>query len=295
MITARCIDELADHLRVKAEVSAITRRAMNGELDFVAALQAGSRCSKGCRSRFRAGVPRAHPAHAGARVVQTMRAWRTALVSGGFAPFVGRVGTAVGFDIAQANRLETLNGRSPGVCSVRSAAPRASSPCSGSLPACSGCGRADLAEGDGANDLPMLRAAGLGVAFRPTSAVAAVAPIVIRRRPDRPALPAGYRQERLRVELTRAWPRVRAVGPRPARPWGPPLVDRGYSLPPPPSGCVRLPQERHDLLPRGCRARGRRPSSGAPSPASGKRSATNRRSPWRSTSSRTDFLFSCWA
>ena len=52
MITAQCIDELADHLRVKAEVSAITRRAMNGELDFVAALQAWPRCSKGCRSRI---------------------------------------------------------------------------------------------------------------------------------------------------------------------------------------------------------------------------------------------------
>jgi phosphoserine phosphatase len=185
MITVECIDELADHLGVKAQVSAITRRAMNGELDFVAALQARVALLEGLpvavfEQVFRERI-RLMP---GARaLVQTMRAWgaRAALVSGGFVPFVGRVGAAIGFDITQANRLETLNGRLTGrlLGPIRSPASKL-----GLLRQLTRVLRlqpATLAVGDGANDLPMLCAAGLGVAFRPAPAVAAVAPVVIRR------------------------------------------------------------------------------------------------------------------
>jgi phosphoserine phosphatase len=113
-----------------------------------------------------------------------MRAWgaRTALVSGGFAPFVGRVATAVGFDIAQANRLETLNGRVTGRLLGPIRSPASKLALLRQLTRVLRLRAAEtLAERDGANDLPMLRAAGLGVAFRPTPAVAAVARIVIRR------------------------------------------------------------------------------------------------------------------
>jgi phosphoserine phosphatase len=186
MITVECIDELADHLRVKAQVSAITRRAMNGELGFVAALQARVALLEGLpveifEQVFRERI-RLMP---GARsLVRTMRAWgaRAALVSGGFVPFVGRVGAAIGFDITQANRLETLNGRLTGRLLGPIRSPRSKLALLRQLTRVLRLQAAEtLAVGDGANDLPMLRAAGLGVAFRPTPAVAAVAPVVIRR------------------------------------------------------------------------------------------------------------------
>ena len=96
VIMVECIDELADYLGVKPQVSAITRRTMNGELDFVAALQARVALLEGLPVEvfdevFRERV-RLMP---GARTpVRTMRSWgaRAALVSGGFVPFVERVG-----------------------------------------------------------------------------------------------------------------------------------------------------------------------------------------------------------
>ncbi len=186
MINVECIDELADHLGVKAEVSAITRRAMNGELDFVAALQARVALLEGLSVEvfeevFRERI-RLMP---GARtLVQTMHSWgaRAALVSGGFVPFVRRVGTAIGFDITQANRLETLNGRLTGRLLGPIRSPASKLALLRQLTRVLRLPPAEtLAVGDGANDLPMLRDAGLGVAFRPSPGVAAVAPVVIRR------------------------------------------------------------------------------------------------------------------
>ena len=186
MITVECIDELADYLGVKPEVSAITRRAMNGELDFVAALKARVALLEGLsvdvfdevfRERVRL--------MAGAReLVRTMRAWgaRTALVSGGFVPFAERVWAAIGFDLAQANRLETLNGRLTGRLLGPVRSPHSKLALLRQLTRVFRLQAADtLAVGDGANDLPMLEAAGLGVAFRPSPAVAARAPVTVRR------------------------------------------------------------------------------------------------------------------
>lgn len=185
MITVECIDELADYLGVKPEVTAITRRAMNGELDFVAALRARVALLEGLSvdvfdEVFRERVRLA----AGARaLVCTMRAWgaRTALVSGGFVPFAERVRAAIGFDLAQANRLETLNGRLTGRLLGPIRSPRSKLALLRQLTRVCRLQAADtLAVGDGANDLPMLEAAGLGVAFRPSPAVAAIAPFCVR-------------------------------------------------------------------------------------------------------------------
>jgi phosphoserine phosphatase len=186
VITVECIDELADYLGVKPQVSAITRRAMNGELDFVAALQARVALLEGLPTQvfdevFRERV-RLMP---GARMlVQTMRSWgaRAALVSGGFVPFVERVGAAIGFDVTQANRLEALNGRLTGrlLGPIRSPASKLALLRQLTRVLRLQAGET-LAVGDGANDLPMLRGAGLGVAFRPTLAVAKAAPITIRQ------------------------------------------------------------------------------------------------------------------
>ena len=172
MITIECIDELADSVGIKAEVAGITRRAMNGELDFASALEARVALLEGvpesaireiCASRL-ALNPGA------ATLVRTMRAngAATLLVSGGFTAFTACVAELAGFEQHQGNRLEiqrgTLTGRVlPPILGAEAKL--------ASLKAAAGTRRLDpaacLAVGDGANDLPMLQAAGLAVAFRP--------------------------------------------------------------------------------------------------------------------------------
>jgi phosphoserine phosphatase len=185
MITVECIDELADYLGVRPEVSAITRRAMNGELDFVAALQARVALLEGLPVEVFDEVFRERvKLMPGARtLVRTMRSWgaRAALVSGGFVPFVERVGAAIGFDLIQANRLESLHGRLTGRLLGPIRSPKSKLALLRQLTRVFRLQPGEtLAVGDGANDLPMLRAAGLGVAFRPTPAVAKAAPVTIR-------------------------------------------------------------------------------------------------------------------
>jgi phosphoserine phosphatase len=186
MINVECIDELADYLGVKAQVSAVTRRAMNGELDFVAALQARVALLEGVPGRgFRASFPRAHQAHAGCTHAGSDHARLGRARGAGLRRLRAvcrTVGAASGFDITQANRLETLSGRLTGrlLGPIRSPASklallRQRARVLRLQPA------ETLAVGDGANDLPMLRDAGLGVTFRPSPAVAAVVPVVIRR------------------------------------------------------------------------------------------------------------------
>ena len=182
VITVECIDELADFAGVKPAVAAVTRRAMNGELDFAAALRE--------RVALLAGLPETAIAAViaerlrltpGARtLVATMRAHgaTAALVSGGFTAFTGHVRALCGFDVDEANELETAGGRLTGrlVGPLRGAdAKRAAL---ARLGARLGLERADsLAVGDGANDLPMIAAAGLGVAFRAQPNVRARAPV----------------------------------------------------------------------------------------------------------------------
>lgn len=171
IIGVECIDELADFAGVREAVAAVTEAAMRGELDFEAALEA--------RVQLLAGLSEAVLARAyeervrlnpGARtLVRTMAACGavTALVSGGFTYFTERVAAAAGFAENRANRLEAAGGVLTGKV-VRPILGRAAKrEALDGLCARLGVGpEAAVAVGDGANDLDMVRAAGLGVAYR---------------------------------------------------------------------------------------------------------------------------------
>lgn len=180
IIEQECIDELADFAGKRAEISAITERAMRGELDFEAALKERVAMLKGLpESVLQETYEKRITLTPGAKtLIATMNAAgaTTALISGGFTVFTDRVAKAAGFRSAQANTLEIENGALTG---------RVTEPILGraakqnALLRIAGENKIDLEEtmavGDGANDLAMLERAGLGVAFRAKPAVAELA------------------------------------------------------------------------------------------------------------------------
>ncbi len=185
MIQVECIDEMAALLGIKDAVAAITERAMRGEIAFEAALKERVALLKGLDAARLEEVYRERITFTpgASALVHTMRAHGafTALVSGGFTFFTERVSKALGFHWHQANILEvTPDGLLTGTVAepvLGRDAKRAAldALCTEhSLPA-----SAVLAVGDGANDLAMLEAAGLGVAFRAKPAVATQADIRI--------------------------------------------------------------------------------------------------------------------
>lgn len=180
MITVECIDELADYAGIKAQIAAVTEAAMRGELDFAAALDARVALLKGLEE---AVIDRCLAERvtimAGARaLVRTMRARgaETILVSGGFTRFAEPVAREIGFDRAIANVLELADGALAGTVTkpiVDSTTKERTL-----LEARDRLGLAPhetLAVGDGANDLAMIRLAGLGVAYHAKPVVAAAA------------------------------------------------------------------------------------------------------------------------
>lgn len=180
MIGQECIDELADYAGFKAEVAAITERAMNGEIAFEPALRE--------RVALLAGLPvdivdeiitQRISLTPGARsLVRTMRAngAHTCLVSGGFTLFTGPISHMIGFHEHRANRLVVEEGRLVGRVEEPILGRKAKVAALTELRQRLGLRRTDtLAVGDGANDLGMLGEAGLGVAFRAKPTVAAAA------------------------------------------------------------------------------------------------------------------------
>ncbi len=206
IVAAETLDELADFAGLKARIAAITARAMNGELDFKAALRERVAMLRGLpldaleRTWARARLtPGAH------ELVATMRAHGayTVLVSGGFSFFTSRVAALCGFDEHRSNVLlddgaaltggvaEPILDRDTKLHTLMQLATARGVPL-----------KATLAVGDGANDLDMLQAAGLGVAFRAKPVVAAAA----RARVDHADLRAllfaqGYRAD----EIVSGW------------------------------------------------------------------------------------------
>lgn len=180
IITCECIDELADFAGLKPQVSAITERAMNGELDFADALNA--------RVALLAGMPestlqevydqRVRLMGGAKELVATMRSdgAQCVLVSGGFTFFTERVRMQAGFHRDYSNLLEIKNGQLTGKVTPpildKHAKLKTLMEESAKLNIPAG---EVLAVGDGANDLPMLLAAGLGVAYHAKPSVQAAA------------------------------------------------------------------------------------------------------------------------
>lgn len=202
IVTTETLDELAAHAGLKEEIAAITRRSMNGELDFREALRERVTMLKGLFLTALEATWERTEYTAGAReLIATMRAHgaRTALVSGGFTFFTGRVAAALGFDVHRSNVLlhdgERLTGEVAEPILDRDAKLLAMRELAAGL----GIGLEDVAAvGDGANDLAMLRAAGLGVAFRAKPVVAAEARVQLRHAGLRGVLFAqGYRDSEI--------------------------------------------------------------------------------------------------
>ena len=169
LIEDEVIELIADHAGTRAEVAAVTEAAMRGELDFAESLRA--------RVATLEGVPSAALQEVGTRIQYTpgaralvavlqARGHRVGVVSGGFAEVVGPIARDLALDHAHANRFEiargALTGRVDGQIvdrSVKADMLRAFAAADG-IPL-----DLTVAVGDGANDLDMLAAAGLGVAF----------------------------------------------------------------------------------------------------------------------------------
>jgi phosphoserine phosphatase len=180
MITVECIDELADYAGRKAEVAEITERAMQGELAFADALRQRVALLEGldesvverCYAERVRITPGAEP------LVRTMRSHGAfcLLVSGGFSLFADRVAASIGFDRAASNTLRIEHGRLTGRVGDPVLGADAKRQALADSAAANGVELAQtLAIGDGANDIPMLQAAGLGVAYYAKAKVTASA------------------------------------------------------------------------------------------------------------------------
>ena len=180
MIGQECIDELAAEAGVGERVANITARAMNGELDFEEAIieRVGLLRDLPVDIIDHVIATRIHHAPGGKTLVSTMKAHGayTALVSGGFVQFTDKVGGALGFDETRANRLIEAEGKLTGdvarpilgrEAKVRALRELVTDPSDA------------IAVGDGANDLDMIAAAGMGVALHAKPVVAAAAPLRI--------------------------------------------------------------------------------------------------------------------
>ncbi len=180
MITVECIDELADYAGIKAQIAEVTEAAMRGELDFAEALDARVALLKGLGAEAidRCLAERVKLMPGARTLVQTMKArGATAiLVSGGFTRFAEPVGAQIGFDRVIANELLIADGVLTGAVTkpiVDSSTKEVT--LLGAMAELGLDASATLAVGDGANDLAMIRKAGLGVAYHAKPIVAAAA------------------------------------------------------------------------------------------------------------------------
>ena len=180
MITVECIDELADYAGIKPQIAEVTERAMRGELDFAAALDARVALLKGLEEGAidRCLAERVRNMSGAEALVKTMRVRgaMTVLVSGGFTRFAGPVGARLGFERVIANVLEIADGALTGKVTKPIVDSTTKEKALRDAMAERGLAASEtLAVGDGANDLAMIRVAGLGAAYHAKPIVAAAA------------------------------------------------------------------------------------------------------------------------
>ena len=180
MIGQECIDELADFAGLKTHVAAITERAMRGEIAFEPALRERVALLKGLAVGVIDEVlkQRITLTPGGRELVATMRAHGayTCLISGGFTLFTQAVAAMTGFQENRANELKVQDGKLTGEVAEPILGRAAKLATLIELREAFDLDNLDtLAVGDGANDLGMIEAAGLGVAYHAKPAVAAAA------------------------------------------------------------------------------------------------------------------------
>lgn len=170
LIEAEVIDKLAEAAGVGEEVAEITERAMRGELDFTESFEARVALLKGLDENVLAGIAENLPITEGAeQLVATLKmlGYKTAILSGGFTYFGNYLQNKLGIDYVYANELDIQDGKVTGkVTGIVVDGKRKAE----LLKEIAQKEQIDLAQaiavGDGANDLPMLSTAGLGIAFR---------------------------------------------------------------------------------------------------------------------------------
>ncbi|HYD32463.1 MAG TPA: phosphoserine phosphatase SerB [Azospirillaceae bacterium] len=207
IIRQEMLDELGELVGLKEHIARITARAMNGEIDFKGAIRERVGLLKDLSiSALEETYARVELMPGAEKLIRTMRANGTycMLVSGGFKFYTSRIRERLGFDEDRANDLEIADGKLSGkpvepildkdskLEALMSTAGARHIPI-----------KETMAVGDGANDLPMLQAAGLGVAYHAKPVVAAEA----RARVDHSDLTAllyaqGYRGEDIKTALT---------------------------------------------------------------------------------------------
>ena len=177
LIVEECIDEMAEAVGRGPEVAAITARSTRGEVDFATSLIERVALLRGLEIATVAAIAaRATPMPGARTLTATMRAHGAvaAIASGGFTLVTAPVAARIGFDRHFSNMLDVADGRLVGTMRPPLFAPESKRETLLALRDELGLAPAEtLAVGDGANDIPMLRVAGLGVAFRAKPVVAA--------------------------------------------------------------------------------------------------------------------------
>lgn len=170
LIEAEVIDELAKHAGVGEQVAAITERAMQGEIDFIESFSSRVALLKGLDERVLAEVAQQLPITEGVEKLMPILkklGYKTAILSGGFNYFGRYLQDKLGFDYVYANELEIVDGKVTGNVSGEVVDGKRKASLLKDIAAREKVALEQvIAVGDGANDLPMLSIAGLGIAFR---------------------------------------------------------------------------------------------------------------------------------